>query len=468
MDQAKPPTDDFRETPEYRATDDFLRGRINYERVAKMPYSNRDMNLDRMRRLLALLGDPHKSLNIIHIAGTKGKGSTAAFISSALQAEGLRCGSYTSPHLHHIEERFRLNGEPCDPRTLVKLVQAIQPAVKQLDAEHSEDLVTYFEIATALGFLFFVNEEVDVAVLEVGLGGRLDSTNVCEPLVSVITSISLDHTKQLGDTLALIAAEKAGIIKEKVPVISGVSGTEAKSVIEKIAVDRNAPLVARNLDFRFENYQFKRNTTRAVFDIRAQQNGKWTRKLSGLEIGALGEHQAANASVAWAALNKLPKRLQPNDEAIRKGFATVQCDARIEIVATEPMVVIDAAHNVASSKALVETLSEFEAARRWLILGTTRGKDVAGMLDYLIPHFDRIVCTRYENNPRGHAVETLSELIEEKSQLLPSSQRADRVDSHPIPLDAWRAVERESEPDDLICITGSFFLAAELRSIFRP
>jgi len=467
MDHAEPIPQDFRKTPEYQATSDFLLGRINYERVPKMPYSNRDMNLDRMRRLLELLGDPHTSLNIIHIAGTKGKGSTAGFISAALQAGGLRCGSYTSPHLQHIEERFRLNGQSCDPQTLVALVKEIEPAVQQLDQEHIEDPVTYFEIATALAFMFFVREKVDVVALEVGLGGRLDSTNVCQPLVSVITSISLDHTKQLGDTLALIAAEKAGIIKDKVPVVSGVVDEKPKMVIEKIAAQREAPMVRREVDFRCTNYRLHREKMQSAFDIEVRRDEEWKPSLSDLRIGCLGEHQAANASVAWAALNQLPQEIRPTEDAIRKGFATVQCDARIEIVAKDPWVVIDAAHNVASTEALVKTLSEIDCERRWLILGTTRGKDVPGMLEHLIPHFDHIVCTRYESNPRGHSVESLAEMIEQQTPKLPPTQRPEQVACYPKPLDAWQAVEQASKPTDLICIAGSFFLAAELRPILR-
>ena len=447
---------DYRRTPEYLAAHNFLVGRINYERVTKMPYSRKELNLDRMARLLDLLGDPHKQVDLIHIAGTKGKGSTAAFLSSAFQAHGLRCGSYTSPHLHHVEERFRLNGQSSRPQTFVHLVQQIRPAVAEIDS-CTDDHVTYFEIATALGFLFFLHQQVDVAVVEVGLGGRLDSTNVCQPIVSVITSISFDHMKQLGNTLGEIAAEKAGIIKRNIPVVSGVVADEPRTVIRDIAQQRHATLLERDKDFRYTDYRAGSIPKSSSINFEEFTDGRWRPILQDVELGKLGEHQAANASVALACLRLLPDRLRLNLDAIRRGFAASRCEARIEVVATDPLVIVDAAHNPASAQALVNTLQDLPVGGcSWLILATTRGKDVEQMLDVLLPCFDRVVCTRYENNPRGHTTGSLLEMVE-------TAKRGQNVSACDTPREAWEHVQESIQPSDRICITGSFFIAAELR-----
>ncbi|HIA19241.1 MAG TPA: bifunctional folylpolyglutamate synthase/dihydrofolate synthase, partial [Planctomycetaceae bacterium] len=234
---------------------DFLYGRIDYERK-DTPQRTKGFKLDRMRELLRRLGNPQDSLPIIHIAGTKGKGSTAHMIVAVLSAAGLRCGLYTSPHLETLEERFVINDTICTPAELIKLVDLVSPAVSDLDKlsetdKQSVGQPTFFEITTAMALLYFQRQNVDLAVLEVGLGGRLDSTNVCQPCVSVITSISFDHVDILGNTLRMIATEKAGIIKTGVPVICGVDQTEPKETIQRIAADLDAPLWNIHDDFHF-------------------------------------------------------------------------------------------------------------------------------------------------------------------------------------------------------------------------
>ena len=455
--------DVYRKTAEYRDAEAFLVGRIDYERVTKMPYSRRKLNLRRMSRFLDLLDNPHDQIDIIHVAGTKGKGSTVAFLTAALKAQGLRCGSYTSPHLHQVEERFRLQGQPCRPQDFVKLIRQVRPVVEQLDAEGPDYQVTYFEIATALGFLYFVYEQADVAIVEVGLGGRLDSTNVCMPLVSVITSISLDHTKQLGSTAARIAAEKGGIIKPRVPVVSGVISPEPRDVIRNIAQHRNAKLVERDRDFRFSNYVAGSWDEPSSVTFEQFIDGDWQTAISEVQLGCHGQHQAANACVAWAALSLLSGKLRPHHVALRRGFESARCEGRIEVLGRNPLVIIDAAHNAASAKALAETLTESPTrGARWLILATTRGKDVRGILEHLLPQFDHVICTRYEKNPRSHAVDQLLTMVNEVVQACSLSIRVTRRDR---PIEAWKFTQASARPDDCICITGSFFIAAELREI---
>ena len=222
---------------DYASALDWLMTQINYERTTAVPYETAIFKLDRMRGLLTLLGDPHEGLAAVHIAGTKGKGSTAAMMAGILQASGLRTGLYTSPHLDAVQERIAIDGVACRPEEFAALAADVETAVARLPAdEHGQPAEpTFFEITTAMAFLHFARRRVDAAVLEVGLGGRLDSTNVCRPSVSIITSISFDHTRQLGNTLAAIAGEKAGIIKAGVSVISGVTGDEPRQVIREVA-----------------------------------------------------------------------------------------------------------------------------------------------------------------------------------------------------------------------------------------
>jgi len=209
----------------------FLHARIDYERALFVPYGEREFRLEGMRELLARLGDPQERFAIVHVAGTKGKGSTAAMIAAVLSAAGHRAGLYSSPHLQQIEERVAIDGQPCTAAELTSLVETMRPIVDEMDQwagqnPSNEARLTYFDLITAMALVHFANRGVHFALLEVGMGGRLDSTNVCRPAVSVITSISFDHTRQLGNTLTAIAREKAGIVKPGVPVVSGASATE--------------------------------------------------------------------------------------------------------------------------------------------------------------------------------------------------------------------------------------------------
>lgn len=446
----------------YQSALAFLYDRINYERAQTMPYERRALDLERVRELLTRLGGPDNDLPIVHVAGTKGKGSTSAMVAAMLSAAGYRTGLYTSPHLEHLEERFRVDGELCSPDELVSLVDALRPIVADIDrratgAMPPESGPTYFDLTTALALTHFARRRVDAAVLEVGLGGRLDSTNVCRPHVTVITSISFDHTAQLGHTLAAIAGEKAGIAKLGVPLVCGVMEGEPRGVIEARCREVGAPLIQLGRDFDFTYHP---PAARAAgrehgrIDYVSTAHG---RRREGVEVGLLGRHQAANGAVALAAIDELAKQGWSFDErALARGMAGVHWPARVEVVGWRPTVVLDAAHNVASAVALAATLQDnFLARRRILVFGTTRDKDVPGMLAALLPHFDEVVLTRYQNNPRGVAIEELmahAERLREK----PAHVCAD-------PAAAWEAVHTLAGEDDLVCITGSFFIAAEMR-----
>jgi dihydrofolate synthase/folylpolyglutamate synthase len=426
----------------------FWYARVNYEQRNPKPG---DLKLDRMRALMRRLGDPQDRLRIVHVAGSKGKGSTAAMLAAILRRAGYRTGLFTSPHLCRVEERIQVDDEPISREELASLLGDVRA---ELAGWHGAE-PTFFEIATALGFLHFRRRRVGAAVVEVGLGGRFDSTNVCRPALEVVTSISLDHVQQLGDNLASIAAEKAGIIKPGRPVVSGVTAPEARAVIERVAHERRAPLRQLGADFRYE-YVPGRITAEATVPPRLRvvsgtPGHDWT------ELGLLGEHQAANAAVAVAAVEVLRGLgWHVGEAAVAAGLAGVRWPARMEVAGRRPLVVLDCAHNVASAEALVETLlSTFPPARRWLIFAGSADKDLPGMLRVLAPHFAHAFLTRYAGSSRGMSPEELAALLRRSADLPHSACATAR--------DAWRAARERAGPDDLICITGSVFLAGELR-----
>ena len=481
----------------------FLLDRINYERTRIMPYGVAEFRLSRMRQLLARLGRPQRGLPIVHVAGTKGKGSTAAAIAAILSAAGYRTGLFTSPHLEHVEERIVIDGEPCRHEDLVQWIDQVRPVVEVMDHEAAargggEIGPTYFEILTAVALLCFARAKIDIAVLEVGLGGRLDATNVCRPLVSVITSISFDHTRQLGNTLAAIAGEKAGIVKRGVPVVSGVTADEPRQVVRQVCRRRGCRLIEcgthfdfayrppRHLEaapaagqmdflvppgdcpsFRGDCPSFRPTKTGlspspgpspgATAGSSGRVPSEESFAMQNLSLALPGRHQAANTAVALAALAELRRSgWNMPEEAIRRGLAGLSWPARVEVAARRPVVVLDAAHNVASIEALLEVLREsFSVRRRLLIFAGTQEKDLAGMFAALLGQFDEVVLTQYLDNPRAVPAEELQALAQQLS--------GRRYAAYSQPADAWDAVRRLAAPEDLVCVTGSFFIAAEMR-----
>jgi len=448
----------------------FLYDRIDYERAAAVPYHSRAFGLNRMRNLLARLDDPHSQVRVVHVAGTKGKGSTAAMIAESLAAAGYRTGLYTSPHLERPEERIAVDGVPVAPETWVRLVHRLRPVVERLDREPSRDGQpgpTFFEITTAMAFQYFAEMSVDLAVLEVGMGGRLDSTNVCRPDVSVITSISLDHTRQLGDTLAKIALEKAGILKAGVPAVSGVRASEPLDVIERRAAEAGAPLFRLGREFELIERSDSVPRRGAIGALRyAERTESAPFELDGIELGMIGGHQARNAAVAIAALCRLRERgWSIPDTSIRQGLARAKAPARIECLSLEPLVIIDVAHNVASIDALVDCLdAHYPNRSRTFVVAVSQDKDVDGMLRRLVPACDRLIATRFRSNPRSADPDHLAAIARSVAS---HCGRTPRVEVSGDSLSAWRAALESSSDGSMICIAGSFFLAAELRSIAR-
>ncbi len=444
----------------------FWFGRINYEQRSPKPS---DLKLERMQHLLDRVGNPQRDLHIVHVAGSKGKGSTSAMIASVLRRAGYRTGLFTSPHLCRVEERITVDDEPIRSAELTVLLNEVARAVRALEPD-DRDAVTFFEVATALGFLHFARRRVDAAVIEVGLGGRFDSTNVCLPLVSVITSISFDHTRQLGNRLVQIAMEKAGIVKPGRPAVSGARDVEACQEIERICRDRSAPLrrLGEEIHYRHEP---GRITPEAVRLPRVQvitDRQTWP----AMEVGLLGEHQAANAAVAVAVVEHLrDEGFHIPGEAVAAGLAGVNWPARLEVLGRRPMVVLDCAHNLASAQALLDTLvASFPApapsegspgrpGRRLLLFAGSSDKDLAGMLRILGPAFDHLFLTRFGSSSRSVPPEQMAGILRTVASV-PSS-------SYPDATEAWNAALAQARPEDLICITGSVFLAGELRPVIQ-
>jgi dihydrofolate synthase/folylpolyglutamate synthase len=383
----------------YNKALDYLYSFVDYSLKHISELAKAEFNLDRMFALMEELGNPQSKYPIIHVAGTKGKGSVSALCASALQAAGYTVGLYTSPHLIDYCERIQVNGEPISHEFMVELVEEIKPFVARVP------FLTTFEITTALGFLAFARQGCNAAVIEVGLGGRLDATNIVMPKISVITSLSYDHIAVLGDTLAKIAGEKAGIIKQGVPVVSAPQKAEALEVLERIARSRECSLILVGRDAEFERLESSLNGQ--VFRLSSFLDSGSGQKTLDLTIPLLGSHQLENAATAYTALQT--SGIPVSDEAIQEGFSQVQWPARFEILRREPPVIIDSAHNRDSALKLRETLDEYFPDRPViLIFCALEDKDVPGMLEELKPRLEHVVAT-HADHPRAPSAEWIAE-----------------------------------------------------------
>jgi dihydrofolate synthase/folylpolyglutamate synthase len=387
----------------YPETIAYLYSLTDYEKIRIERYTPETHDLSRVERLLTAMGDPHTRFAAVHIAGTKGKGSAAAMCESCLRAAGCRTGFYTSPHLHTFRERIQVGGCKIAREDVIALVEEARPLIEDTPE------VTYFEAITAIGFLYFARSDVDVAVVEVGLGGRLDATNVLTPEVCVITSLSLEHMYLLGDTLAEIAYEKAGIIKPGIPAVSAPQRAEAIKVLEAVSRQRDAPLTEVGRDWDYE--PGPADLDGQVFSARRITGGG--SKLDGeYWIPLLGRHQLENAASAIAALDILSQRgFRISPEAAREGLRSVQWPGRLEILSRDPLVVADGAHNPYSAQVLRQALEDWFPGQRWvLIFGASADKDVAGMLRVLLPICDYVIVTR-SDHPRAAAPVELADVV---------------------------------------------------------
>ncbi|MEO1528020.1 MAG: folylpolyglutamate synthase/dihydrofolate synthase family protein [Planctomycetota bacterium] len=451
----------------YEAALAYLYGRIDYER-AKDGNRGHDFRLQRTRELFERLDlgrylhqedHPSPPVPVIHIAGTKGKGSTATMVGDILGTAGYRVGVYTSPHLTDLEERFRINGVPCRPEELIELVEHVRPVV---DAMDEEETISFFELTTALSVLHFDRNDCEAIVLEVGLGGRLDSTNVCASHIAAITSIGLDHQRVLGNSRPEIAAEKAGIIKSPSPVVSGVQDPASVAVIRAVAAAANATFHQSGEAFRVEDFEPLSEGSRFRFVTHSESDAE--SESLDVVLGLDGIHQAENAAVAIAISRLLRDRLDVDDEAIRRGLSRTRCAGRFERfpLGGRRQVIVDTAHNEDSIAALCATIRgcvarESVASPVVVVFGSSRDKDVASMASRLAVLADEVICTQFTEPPRfldaASAEKAFTVAGARKTSVEPNAKRA---------LDAGR---QSIANGGTLVVCGSFFLAGELRPI---
>ncbi|MEJ2412773.1 MAG: bifunctional folylpolyglutamate synthase/dihydrofolate synthase [Anaerolineales bacterium] len=425
----------------YQDALDYIYSFVDFSLTHQENLSPENFDLSRMVQFLEELGNPQDEFPSIHVAGSKGKGSVSAMCASVLQQAGYQVGLYTSPHLKDFEERIQVNRVSMDRSILVEYVAEIKPAVTRIPG------LTTFEIMTALGFLYFARQQVDIAVVEVGLGGRLDATNVIIPLVSVITSLYLDHVSILGDTLDKIAREKGGIIKTGIPVVCAPQKQIALDVIREISESRNAPLIEIGRDYRFEISSRSLEGQEFLIEEADRQ--------INLSIPLVGDFQVINAVTAYAALDSLPEKdFSLQEEAIRQGFQDTAWPARFEVLRRDPPLVIDSAHNPASIGKLRETVDEFFPGRPMiLVFGISEDKQLDGMLAEILPRTSYLITTQADH-PRAMDAFDLA-------------QRAGSYDCQVEAIPEVReALEKALElaaDGELVLVAGSIFVAASAR-----
>lgn len=429
-----------------REAESWLAGLINVERLPDLRQAR--LSLAPARRLLRELGDPQAGLRILHIAGSKGKGSTALFAEALLRGCGVSVGTFTSPHLESWLERFRLDGTPVDGDRLGAVVARLRPVVEEQQAE--PDAPSFFDATTAAALLLFAEARVDVVILEVGLGGRLDSTNIVTPAVTCITSIELEHTEKLGTTLAAIAGEKAGIAKPGVPLVMGPLPEQAEAVVRARCREVGAPLVSLRDDLRVEVEE----TAGPCVRVRVSDAGM---RVSA-RLSTPGAHQAANAALALACVARMGvvsrERLATHAP---QALEAVRLPARIEILGEKPWIVVDAAHTAASARALGAVLARLPHRRGLFVLSISAGKDLQAIVQALLPHVDGFVATRADSS-RSLPADELARVLR---KLAPRVQ----VRAVPDPRRALELARAETAPDGLLCATGSIYLAGIARAV---
>jgi dihydrofolate synthase/folylpolyglutamate synthase len=428
----------------------YLYTRTDYEQEKRLRYNVDTFNLKRMEKLLTLVGNPHLKVDTAHIAGTKGKGSTATMLAKMLEANGYKVGLYTSPHVVDLHERIRFNSEMITKSSMLGLINRIHKAVEKLA---KESCPTFFEIMTALAFMYFADSKADVAVIETGLGGRLDSTNLIKPKVVGITSLSIDHQRQLGTTIAEIAKEKAGIFKQGVPIVTVQQDPDAMKVLRTQAAAVKAPFSVTGIDIDF-SHRFETSPEHGPHNRVCLTTP--TSKFEHLRVPLHGIHQAINCGLALAMLDKLKGSgyTIDNDKAA-KGLSQVRMPGRMEMICEDPRILIDAAHNAASIHALMHAIGQSIPYDSMIVIfGCNEDKDVKGMLRELQFGADKVIFTR-SNSIRAASPDELAEAYVAISGKM--CQSATNLG------EALRLAKSAVGKEDLICITGSFYLIGQAK-----
>ena len=438
----------------YKQAIEFLLQTIDYEKLTQYKYDTSTFDLKRMEEMMAFAGNPHKKVRCVHITGTKGKGSTAIIIASVLKEFGLKTGLFTSPHLIYLGERMKVNDRMVSQKMFVQLINKLKPYIDKIMLKNPTLMPTFFEIVTAIAFLYFENKKADISVLEVGMGGRLDSTNIIMPEIAVITPIGYDHTDRLGHTLNKIAYEKAGIIKEGVPVVSSIQEPEALSIIAKTCNEKHASLYLVGKDILINNIKVaKRN---GVYGTECEIQ-TWRNKYKNIFLPLIGRHQIENCATAIGALEILSETgvIEADNEMAINALVKVKCPARIEVAAQSPLVVLDTAHTVSSMKILSESIKENLSFKKLIVvIGLSEDKDIAGILREIACVADCLILTRTGNpreaEPRQMAI-TAKHFYNKKPIVI------EDID------DALKEAKKIANKNDLICVTGSFFLAGKVK-----
>jgi dihydrofolate synthase/folylpolyglutamate synthase len=429
----------------------YLDTLADFERLRIVRYNSQNFDLGRMRTLLKKLGNPQDDFKSVHIAGTKGKGSTCAMLASMLQACGYKVGLYTSPHLNDIRERICINGQMISYADFARMIRTIEPLANGMRSSP-----TYFDVLTAAAFKYFAEHYVDIAIVETGLGGRLDSTNVISPLVSGITSISKDHMAQLGHTLTKIAEEKAGIFKPGIPAVTVLQNPDVEAVLKHVAEKVGAPLdiTGKTIEFsyRFESSRMLGPHNRICLTTANS-------RFEHLAVPLIGEHQAVNCGLALSILDKLKGTgMAIDDNKAIAGLAKTSVIGRMEMLNPMPRVIVDGAHNASSVDAVFRAIGQHVPYDSMVVIfGCCADKDVPGMLERVSSGADKVIFVKVDSIRTADPNELAAQYIElygKMAQVAPSLEDAMSI--------ARRAVTRE----DLICITGSFYLVAEARKYF--
>ena len=432
----------------------YLFNRTNYEQEKHLRYNVDTFSLKRMEHLLSLVGNPHTKVDTVHIAGTKGKGSTATMLARMIEANGYKVGLYTSPHVVDLHERIIINSEMISRTSMLGLLNRIYKAVETVTKTSAP---TFFEIMTAIAFMHFADAKADVAVIETGMGGRLDSTNVIKPKVVGITNLSFDHQKQLGSTIGEIAKEKAGIFKPGVPIVTVQQDPDAMRVLKAQAAAVKAPFSVTGVDIDF-SHRFETSSEHGPHNRVCLTTP--TSKFEHLRVPLLGNHQAINCGLALAMLDKLKGcGFDIDNDKTIAGLAKVKLPGRMEMICEDPRILIDGAHNAASIRALMYAIGQSIPYDSMIVIfGCNEDKDAKGMLQELQFGADKVVFTR-SNSAKAKSPDELVEMYAAISGKM--------CQSAPAIGEALRLAKSAVDKEDLICITGSFYLIGQAKVRFQ-
>jgi dihydrofolate synthase/folylpolyglutamate synthase len=434
----------------YSQAENYLNSFVNYEQIPGISYAQPGYSLRHVEELLTRMGDPQLAARTIHIAGTKGKGSVAVMIAQTLSGSGYKTGLYTSPHLHTLRERINVDGSLISEADFAAAMAEVKPFIESMKQDASFRQLTYFEALTALAFAYFKKKRLDFQVLEVGLGGRLDATNVARPVVCIITPISLDHTQILGNSLKEIAQEKAGIIKSGCWVVLSPQPGEAASVITDICREKEAKVVQVGKDVTLHKIGGDLHHQSLAIEGRTSKYQ--------VSIPLLGDYQLENAAVAVAALEILASEGFAISAAnIAQGLAQVKWPGRFQILQQHPTVLVDGAHNVTSMRSLVSNIKAyFSYKRMFLVFGTSCDKDIPGIVNELVPLSPQVIVTRTPHS-RAAPLSTLSAEFSKRGIEPETGETVSEALSRALSL---------ADKTDIICVTGSLFVVAEALAYF--